>query len=281
MPLAERLHPARGSISVVRGEHVRGSDWAQRGNANCGSPGRAEGGRTLTRVGLLGSGLAAAAGAFAGHATQAHAAETVQAWGLDPHWAGPGCGCSACASCLAHGANKLFASAASADAGRAHPYCKCLVVPLARLEADVYAAFFVDGGGRDSVDRRYQWVQAVVTHEPAAARSSFAPPLESSVRGFAHVQAVLGRVRIRRGANGHRVLHADIDADQSVTATLAITRQGPTVARRVVTGVQGHRRLKLAIPATTKAGPARLRVQVRNAAGTTKVVTRALQIPHS
>lgn len=269
-----------GGLSAVRGEHGRARDWAQRGNANCGSPGREEGGRTLSRVGFLGSGLVAAAGAFGGYATQARAAETVQVWGLDPNWGGAGCGCAACASCLAHGANKLFASAASADAGRAHPYCKCLVVPLERLGVDTFNSFFVNGGGRESVDRRYQWVQAIVAHEAPAGQSSFAPPDDRLVRGAVTVDAVLGRVRIRRGANGQRVLYADIAADQPVTATLAITRRGPTVARKVVRGVNGNRRLKLAIPATTTAGPARLRVRIRNAAGTVKVVSRGIQIPH-
>jgi hypothetical protein len=204
-------------------------------------------------------------------------------WGLDPNWGGnpATCGCSACASCLAHAANKLFASAASADAGRAHPYCKCLVVPLARLDVDVYRSLFVNGGGRESVDRRYQWVQAIFTHAPSAEQSSFSPPVESDVRTLRAAHTTLGRVRIRRGAGGQRVLYADIDSDQPVTATLAISRQGPTVARRVVTGVNGSRRLKLPIPSTAKAGPARLRVRIRTAAGTSRTVTRGIQIPHS
>ena len=255
----------------------------QRGGANCGSPGRGGSGRTLTRVGFLGSGLVVAAGALGGYAAQAQAAETVQVWGLDPNWGGDpaACGCSACASCLAHASNKLFASAASADSGRAHPYCKCLVVPLARLDVDVYNSLFLNGGGRESVDRRHQWVQAVFTHEPRAEQSSFAPPVESSVRSAPAVHAVIGRVRIRRGINGQRVLYADIDCEQSVTAMLVITRQGPIVARRVIPGVNGSRRLKLPIPATAKAGPARLRIRIRNAAGTTATVTRGIQIPHA
>ena len=149
------------------------------------------------------------------------------------------CGCSACASCLAHASNKLFASAASADSGRAHPYCKCLVVPLVRLDVDVYDSLFLDGGGRESVDRRHQWVQAVFTHEPSAEQPSFSPPVESAARTLAPARAVVGRVRIRRGINGQRVLYADIDCEQTLTATLVITRQGAIVARRVIPGVNG------------------------------------------
>ena len=254
----------------------------QRDGANCGSPGRVGSGRTLTRVRFLGSGLVAAAGALGGYAAQAQAAETVQVWGLDPNWAGDPsvCGCSTCASCLGHADNKLFASAASADSSRAHPYCKCLVVPLARLDVDVYNSLFLDGGRRESVDRRHQWVEAVLTHEPSAEQSSFSPPFESAVRTAPVVRAVLGRVRVRRNVNGQRVLYADIDCEQTLTATLVITRQGPIVARRVIPGVSGTRRLKLPIPATTKAGPARLRVRMRNAAGTITTVTRVIQIPH-
>jgi hypothetical protein len=202
-------------------------------------------------------------------------------WGLDPNWGGnpATCGCSACASCLAHGANKLFASAASANALRAHPYCKCLVVPLVRLDADVYRSLFVNGGGRESVDRRYQWVQAIFTHAPAADQSSFLPPVETDVRTLRAARTVLGRVRIRRSLGGQRVLYADIDSDQPVTAALAITRRGPMVARKVVPGVNGSRRLKLAIPSAAKAGPARFRVRIHDAAGTTRTVTRGIQIP--
>jgi hypothetical protein len=250
----------------------------QREGANCGSPGRAGSGRTLTRVGFLGSGLVTAAGALGVSAAQARAAGTVQVWGLDPNWSDDpvACGCSACSSCLAHASNKLFASAAAADSGRAHPYCKCLVVPLAEIDSDVYGALFRNGGGRDSVDRRHQWVQAVFTHEASAGPSPFSRPGDLAVRP---ASAALGRVRIRR-VNGQRVLFADIDAAQSVNVTLVLTRQGSIVARRVIAGVHGSRRLKLPISAATKAGPARLRVRIHNAA-TTATINRKIQIPRS
>ena len=172
-PLAQRRNPGRGGLSsAVRGEHARGSDWVQRDGANCGSPGRVGNGRTLTRVRFLGSGLVAAAGALGGYAAQAQAAETVQVWGLDPNWAGDPsvCACSTCASCLGHASNKLFASAASADSGRAHPYCKCLVVPLARLDVDVYDSLFLDGG-RTGIGRPAPSVGAGRLHARPPART--------------------------------------------------------------------------------------------------------------
>jgi hypothetical protein len=240
----------------------------------------------MKRITFLSSGLFAAAGTLGGYVAQASAAETVQVWGLDPRSeSGASCGCATCASCVTHAANKLFANAAAADSGRAHPYCKCLVVPLTRIDADLYTSLFINGGGRDAVDRRYQWVQALFVHVPPAGRTSFMPPDETTVREAPTrreaptVDATVGRVRIRKRPNGQRMLLADISAAADVTATLAITRGGPTVARRVITGVNGDRRLKLNIPAATKAGPARLRLRLRDDAGTTKVVTRPLQIP--
>lgn len=243
----------------------------------------------------------AAAGTLGGLAVGAGAAESAQVWGLDPHWGGDpaACGCSGCASCVAHGANKLFASASAADAGRAHPHCKCLVVPVAQFDRAVYNALFADGGGRDSVDRRYQWVQAVLDEEPPLAAPPVAavvtddPPLVvpalaarptgagGSLRTVRALHAALGRVRVRRGPSGRRWLYADLDAGEPVNVTLSITRQGPTLARKVVTGVNGRHRFKLAIPAGAKAGPARLRLRIRNSAGTVTSVTRVIHIPHA
>ena len=72
-------------------------------------------------------------------------------------------GCAGCRACRRHAANKLFVSAAAADAGRAHPHCKCRVVS-ATLPAAAWAALF--GGPvtprRLSVDRRQAAVRAVL-----------------------------------------------------------------------------------------------------------------------
>ena len=256
----------------------------QRGNACCGSPGRDGPQRTFSRVRFLGAGFASAVGGLGAYAMQAAAAETVQVWGLDTSGGTDhaGCGCSACAACIAHASNKLFASAAVADAGRAHPRCKCVVVSLGRIHERIYRSLFVDGGGRDSVDRRYQWVQAVLAHDPSLAERPARPRGPGpAVRTAPQVQAALVRVRARHGRNGSRWLYADFDAAEVVTVGLSLTRQGPVIARRVTGDVSGLRRLKLLIPPDAQAGPARLRVRLHNSDGAVKIITRGVRIPQS
>jgi hypothetical protein len=228
--------------------------------------------RTLSRVSFLGAGLVTAAGALGGYAAQARAATSVQAWGLDPDGRGglSPCACRACASCRSHAANKLFASAADADAGRAHLYCKCLVAPLVVLDETVYNALFVDGGARRSVDRRHQWVRAVLARHPSRQPAAISD---------GSVQAVLRRVFMRRKTNGTRTLYVDIESVEAVNATITLTRGRSTLAEKQVTGSTGRRRRKLEIPADVKAGPAHLRVTLRDSAGNTDVVTRGIEIP--
>jgi hypothetical protein len=223
---------------------------------------------------------------------QVTAAETKQVWALDPlgYRDAATCGCSACAACVAHGAGKLFASAIGADAGRAHPHCDCAVVPFVRVDPAIYDSLFSDGAGRDSVDRRHQWVQAVLTHDPSSDALSAAvldrdagtnAARDAAAQALRTVHAVLGRVRVRRGPTGRRWLTADIDAYETVTASLALSREGPTVARKVVGDISGTRRIRLVITPATKPGPARLRLRLRNADGSVKIVTRSLRIPHA
>jgi hypothetical protein len=279
--------PILGLPATAGTEHARVTDLAQRGNACCGSPGRDGRSRTVSRSGFLGSGLVAAAGTLGGFAVQAAAAETRQVWALDPTG---GTGAAVCCSaCVSHAANKLFASAAVADLGRAHPHCNCAVIPFARLDRGIYDSLFSDGGGRDSVDLRHQWVQAVLAHDPPVADST--PAVVTRVAGpeapaqtlepLRTVHAVLGTVRVHRGPSGRRWLTADIDAYETVTVSLALSRLGPTVARRVVGDVSGSRRVRLGIPAATKGGPARLRVRMRDADGTVKLASRTVRIPHA
>ncbi|MEZ5247968.1 MAG: hypothetical protein R2713_01745 [Ilumatobacteraceae bacterium] len=86
-------------------------------------------GRALTRRALLAAASATTGGLLlAGHVA---ADDMVVTYALDPTIGGT-ClapSCSTCNACQAHGANKLFASAAAAEAGRAHPNCLCTVVP--------------------------------------------------------------------------------------------------------------------------------------------------------
>ncbi len=59
--------------------------------------------------------------------------------------------CGGCYACVRHARNKVFASAGAADRGRAHPKCRCRVVALGTVDADVYGALFAH---RPSADRR-------------------------------------------------------------------------------------------------------------------------------
>ena len=127
--------------------------------------------RRLHRRAFVAGGAALVAGFVAPRAApggEAAPARTRPVYQLDPAGgdaaacAGPG-GCAGCRACRRHAANKLFVSAASADAGRAHPHCTCRVVS-ATLPAEAWAALF--GGPvtprRLSVDRRQAAVRAIL-----------------------------------------------------------------------------------------------------------------------
>jgi hypothetical protein len=86
---------------------------------------------------------------------------------------------------------------------------------------------------------------------------------------------------IRLGANGRRALFVDVRAREAVTATVVITRDGRMLAHKTVKGVRGMRHIRVDIPPRAKAGPARLRLTLRNAAGVSKVITRNIQIPRA
>jgi hypothetical protein len=195
-----------------------------------------------------------------------------------------------------HAESKLFASAADADTGRAHTFCKCLVVPLVLLDDGRYKALFVDGGARASVDRRSQWVQAVLAQgspvpgptppqggETAPTGSGAGEPGGStgddSVISDTAVDSALRGMRISRGARGRRALHFELNAAEPVTARLRLIRHRATLAQKTVADVQGTRMLKLAIPTNVTAGPAGVRLDLEDAAGNSKLVTKAIHIP--
>lgn len=105
------------------------------------------------------------------------------AWyALDPEWGAGDAGCPAdptaahasshnchaCTACHKHAANKLFATAEAADLHRAHPGCKCEVRVGGTLPDSVWIALFGDPDNpadidRDSVDRRWDWVQDILS----------------------------------------------------------------------------------------------------------------------
>ena len=235
-------------------------------------------------MGFLGAGLVTATGALGGYAARAGAASaTTQVWMLDPDAA---CatgenGCSSCSACRAHAANKLFASAAAADANRAHTYCKCHVKPFAVLEQDVYDALFVTGGARPSADLRRQWVRAVLAQAPPLPelQPELQRQLPLTVLASAKVEAVGRHVFQRRKTNGTRWLYVDVESTGPVTATITIMRHGATLATRTVSGPAGNHRRKVEIPAGIKPGPARLRVALRTGSGDVKMHNRAIVIP--
>jgi hypothetical protein len=68
--------------------------------------------------------------------------------------AGPHCSCKACHH---HAANRLFATRAAADHGRAHPGCKCTIVRSGAVNAVQWQALFGHGHTvrHASVDRRW------------------------------------------------------------------------------------------------------------------------------
>jgi hypothetical protein len=67
--------------------------------------------------------------------------------------------CGGCYACVNHSRNKLFATAAAADAGRAHPGCKCLVEAECAIDSATYDQLFAAG---PSVDRRTPGVNELV-----------------------------------------------------------------------------------------------------------------------
>lgn len=94
---------------------------------------------------------------------------------LNPHWGDgdPSCvpnqgqaTCGGCYACVSHYQNKLFATSAAADAGRAHTGCKCLVEAAFTVDAATYAALFADGNA--SVDRRTPGVNEILAGSTSA-----------------------------------------------------------------------------------------------------------------
>ena len=103
-------------------------------------------------------------------ATAADAADTVQTFSLDPTVGGT-CvspGCSVCNACLAHAANKLFATEAAALAGRAHPGCRCAVVPGMAVAQTVFDQLFTAGS---VADRRTPAIGALLASAPATVEA--------------------------------------------------------------------------------------------------------------
>jgi|GEM_PF-2918485 hypothetical protein len=128
----------------------------------------------ITRRVFLGA--IAGVGALAGPAASsaASAADTSTVYRLNPDWGSgaPGCvpnrgqsTCGGCSACVNHGANKLFATPAAADTGRAHAGCKCRVEAAWSISTADYGALFAGG---TSADRRTPMVNQLFLRATAS-----------------------------------------------------------------------------------------------------------------
>ncbi len=291
----------RGLNSSVGGEHARNVGQTVDGGVACGSPGRTAGEKKFSRVAFLGAGAVAAAGITGVSAPRAKAAGQLQVWSLSPHESSPpGCGCGACTACHLHATNKIFASASDADSNRAHPHCRCAILPLALVDESVYNGLFVTGGSRASVDRRQRWVQAVLAHAPAlpdaplqVVESDPSPPRPDeptptdtpkpnspSGHPVDHTrQAVLGKLSIHNDADGFRVLKLMINAPEPLRTQLELQRAGKRLARKAAVTISGKRSLKLRLPRQTSAGYAHLQLKLRDEYGNTRTIAREIYVP--
>ncbi len=117
----------------------------------------------LGLVGFAGATAVADVGLFA---APVHAAGLVPTFVLDPTIGGS-ClspGCSVCNACLNHASNKLFATLADAEAGRAHPNCRCVAVAGMSVSQFQFDQLFAAG---PVADRRAPATGAVLASPPA------------------------------------------------------------------------------------------------------------------
>ena len=249
------------------------------GASTCGSLARGLTQHPVSRRNLLGAGLFAAGSAFLIRTPVLGAAPITTAWGLDPDGARDGCDCRACAACRAHAHYKLFASAADADAGRAHLYCRCQVVSLGALDLETYTTLFLQGGGRPSVDKRNQWVQAALAASPSPPPAPVAPSTSEPVQASGSPSATPGtapqgeagapavataRLRaawVRRLGPDRRALFVQLEASQPLEATISLKRRGRAVARRTLVLARGRQTVRLPLAPTVAKGPASVRVR--------------------
>lgn len=118
-------------------------------------------------------GAVAGAGVLVVSVPAGASASTRTLYGLNPDWgkgeascvAGRGGStCSGCYACVKHAHNKVFATRAAADNGRAHPHCKCVVATLGTVDASTYQLLF---GAGTSVDRRTPGINKLIDRKPA------------------------------------------------------------------------------------------------------------------
>jgi hypothetical protein len=81
-----------------------------------------------------------------------------------------------------------------------------------------------------------------------------------------------------RTALGTRQVKLTIKAQEAVTVTAKLTRAGKTVASRRTTLAKGTRALKVTVPDKAKAGAAKLKLTLADAAGNITSYTRTVHI---
>jgi protocatechuate 3,4-dioxygenase beta subunit len=79
--------------------------------------------------------------------------------------------------------------------------------------------------------------------------------------------------------HGRRLLRLKLRSDERITAEARLVRGGRTLARRRRRIGPGRSRLRLALPGAVEGGPARLRVELGDAAGNRKTIKRTVHVP--
>ena len=89
------------------------------------------------------------------------------------------------------------------------------------------------------------------------------------------IGVALKSVRMVRSKAGHRKVKLVVKTTEAVTFTGTLSRGGKRLSRKTAKLKKGTHTLRIAIPDTTKAGAARLRLAFADSAGNTKRYTRA------
>jgi protocatechuate 3,4-dioxygenase beta subunit len=85
--------------------------------------------------------------------------------------------------------------------------------------------------------------------------------------------------RFVRTEDGRRVLRLTVHANEAVSVRARLVRSGRLKGKRFAAVASGTHRLRVTIPDRVRAGRAQLVLHVRDAAGNTKVIRRAVRIP--
>jgi protocatechuate 3,4-dioxygenase beta subunit len=92
------------------------------------------------------------------------------------------------------------------------------------------------------------------------------------------LSAALKATTMIRTALGTRQLRLKIKTDETITVTAKLTRSGKTIASRKVKLTAGTKNVKVTIPTATKAGAAKLRLTLADAAGNKRTYARNVHV---